>query len=60
VRAIDAMFTAGGGSSIYQQSTLQRHFRDIHTATQHVMVAPSTMKVIGRVLMGVESNTLEL
>jgi len=60
VRAIDAMFTAGGGSSIYQQSTLQRHFRDIHTATPHVLVAPSTMKVSGRGLRGVESNTLEL
>lgn len=59
-RAVDLMYNAGGGSSIYRTGTLQRRFRDIHAATQHVMVAPPTWEVVGRVLLGVETDTSTL
>ena len=52
-QVVDRMYQAGGGSAIYTTSPLQRHFRDIHVATQHVMVADPTFAMIGKVLLGV-------
>jgi alkylation response protein AidB-like acyl-CoA dehydrogenase len=57
VRVVDAMYTLAGGSSVYESSRLQRQFRDVHVATQHVMVAPSTLETVGRLYLGVETNT---
>ncbi len=56
-QAVDLMYNAGGGSSIYATSRLQRCFRDVHTATQHIMVAPATHEVVGRLLLGLETDT---
>lgn len=55
-KAVDAMYEAGGGTSIYRSSPLQRCFRDVHTATQHLMVAPATYELVGRVLLGREAD----
>ena len=55
-----AMYEAGGGSSIYDTSPLQRRFRDVHVATQHMMVAPATWELAGRLLLGVPTDTLQL
>lgn len=51
--AVDRMYNAGGGTSIYAASPLQRYFRDIHVVTQHAMVAPAMYGVVGKVLLGV-------
>ena len=56
-RAVDLMYEAGGGTAIYDESSLQRRFRDVHVATQHVMVAPPTLELVGRVLLGLETDT---
>lgn len=47
-----SMYDLGGGSSVFLSSPLQRRFRDGHVATQHIMVAPPTYELTGRVLMG--------
>jgi alkylation response protein AidB-like acyl-CoA dehydrogenase len=59
-RAVDAMYDAGGGSSIYKTSPLQRCFRDVHTASQHLMVSSSTLELAGRVLVGVDADSSQL
>jgi hypothetical protein len=41
-KATDLAYNAGGGTSIYASSPLQRCFRVVHVATQHAMVAGST------------------
>lgn len=51
-QAVDRMYHAGGGTSVYATSPLQRHFRDVHVATQHVMVAEATYGMVGKVLLG--------
>jgi alkylation response protein AidB-like acyl-CoA dehydrogenase len=58
--AVDRMYNAGGGTAIYATSPLQRCFRDVHVATQHVMVAPPTLELVGRVLLGVDADTAML
>ncbi len=58
--AVDLMYTAGGGTAIYARSPLQRCFRDIHVATQHLMVAAPTYELVGRVLLGLETDTAQL
>lgn len=59
-RVVDAMYHLGGGSSIYERCDLQRHFRDVHTLTQHVMVSPRIMTTVGRVQLGLPTNTAQL
>jgi alkylation response protein AidB-like acyl-CoA dehydrogenase len=56
-RAVDLAYTAAGGSSIYTSSPLQRCFRDVHVATQHVMVGPVIQELVGKVLAGIEADT---
>ena len=56
VDVIDRMYTIVGGTSVYETSPLQRHFRDVHTASQHMMVADSVMELAGRVLLGVDTK----
>lgn len=56
-RAVDLAYGGAGGSSIYSVSPLQRHFRDVHVATQHVMVSPTLHELAGRVLAGAPGDT---
>jgi alkylation response protein AidB-like acyl-CoA dehydrogenase len=59
-RAVDLMYGAGGGTSVYRRSVLQRHFRDVHVATQHMMVSDSTLELVGRLLLGVPTDVTML
>jgi alkylation response protein AidB-like acyl-CoA dehydrogenase len=60
LRAVDLMYTVGGGSSVYRRNRLQRYFRDIHTASQHSVVAPGSFEQIGHALLaqtGLDQST---
>ena len=56
-KVVDLMYNAGGGTSIYATSPLQRLFRDIHVVTQHMMVAPPTLELTGRLFLGIDTDT---
>lgn len=56
-KVVDLMYNAGGGTSVYASSPLQRCFRDIHVVTQHMMVAPATYELTGRLFLGVDTDT---
>jgi alkylation response protein AidB-like acyl-CoA dehydrogenase len=58
--AVDLMYHAGGGSSIHEASALQRVFRDVHVATQHGMVAERTYEPVGRMALGLPTDTAQL
>jgi len=58
--AVDGMYHLAGGTSVYRRSPLQRIFRDVHVATQHMMVGPPTMEVAGRLLLGLETDVAQL
>jgi indole-3-acetate monooxygenase len=55
--AVDRMYHAGGGAAIHGSSPLQRVFRDIHVATQHAMVAERTLEPVGRMALGLPTDT---
>ena len=50
--AVDLMFNAAGTTAIYASSRLERCFRDIHVATQHVAVAASNIEMVGQYSLG--------
>jgi alkylation response protein AidB-like acyl-CoA dehydrogenase len=50
--AVDSAYTSGGGSSVFDTSPLQRCQRDVHVATQHIMVGPRLYETVGRLLLG--------
>ncbi len=55
-QAVDLMYSAGGGSSVFATSPLDRQFRDIHTLAQHAALAPTTLEPAGRMLLGLEAG----
>lgn len=54
VEIVDALYHAGGGTSIYTKSKLQQCFRDVHIPTQHIMVGQPTFEVVGKVKLGLD------
>jgi len=59
-RVVESVYRLGGGSVIYESSPLQRRFRDAHVATQHMLVAPATWELGGRLVLGLESDVSQL
>lgn len=57
---VDTAFELGGGSSLYERGPLARRFRDAHAASQHMLVAPSTYELTGRLLLGAPTDTGQL
>ena len=60
VRAADLMYNLGGGTSVYKTSPLQRIFRDVHVASQHMQVATPTMETAGRHMLGLDGDYSQL
>jgi indole-3-acetate monooxygenase len=56
LQAVELLYKANGGSSVYSGSPFDRRLRDIQTVNQHTLVSLKTWEVMGRVLMGLEPN----
>jgi alkylation response protein AidB-like acyl-CoA dehydrogenase len=52
VAAVDTAYRAGGGTSVYADSPLQRRLRDIHALAQHFLVKHDTLTTAGAILTG--------
>ena len=57
VRVIESMNTAVGGTAIFESSPLQRHLRDVQTASAHFMVAMPVMEMAGRTFFDPDMDT---
>ena len=57
---VDTAYTAGGGSSIYATSPLQRRLRDTHALAQHFAVKLDTFTKAGAVLAGQDVDLMFL
>jgi alkylation response protein AidB-like acyl-CoA dehydrogenase len=51
------MYDLAGGSAIYEDSPLQRRFRDAHAATAHFQVNAATWELTGRLLLDQPTQT---
>jgi alkylation response protein AidB-like acyl-CoA dehydrogenase len=55
VQAIDALFLASGGQSIFLNTSLQRTWRDAHAAASHISLNwESTGSMVGQYMLGLE------
>ncbi|HME04145.1 MAG TPA: acyl-CoA dehydrogenase family protein [Solirubrobacteraceae bacterium] len=54
------MCDLGGGAAIYDDSPLQRRFRDAHAATAHFQVNAATWELTGRLLLDQPTETAML
>lgn len=53
---VRTVYDLSGASAIYDDSPLQRHFRDAATATAHFQVNAASRELAGRVLMGLPTD----
>lgn len=55
VEAVDGVFLAAGTTpAVRLPSVLERCFRDVHVANQHVVAAPKTFSIAGGMLLGID------
>ena len=57
---VRAVFDLAGGPAIYDDSPLQRRFRDAHTATAHFQVNAASRELQGRVLLDQDADSTTL
>jgi len=57
-RAVDMVRDAAGMSAVMTPSRLERAWRDVHTASQHVLLSVGRVEVIGRLLLGLDPGSL--
>jgi alkylation response protein AidB-like acyl-CoA dehydrogenase len=56
--AVDTAFRLAGSSAIYQSNALERCWRDVHTAAQHLQVQEGRWQTAGRILLRMEPESL--
>jgi alkylation response protein AidB-like acyl-CoA dehydrogenase len=57
---VTAAHELAGVSAVYEGVPLERAMRDITVAARHMLVAPATNELAGRLLLGVETDTTQL
>lgn len=59
VGVVDLAHRLSGSGGLYR-GVAERRLRDVHTAAQHMIVAPATFELTGRVLLGVDEDPPQL
>lgn len=57
VQAVDLVADAAGMSSAQTSCPIERCWRDVHTASQHLLMNSSRFEVVGRVLFGLDPGS---
>jgi alkylation response protein AidB-like acyl-CoA dehydrogenase len=57
LQAVDILYRAGGASSVYSSTQLERCLRDIRTASQHIQVMPTNYELAGQLFLGADMTT---
>lgn len=56
VQAVDMIYSAAGSASVYSDGLIDRCFRDVHVAAQHVALHPSNYEICGAVMLGLPAT----
>jgi alkylation response protein AidB-like acyl-CoA dehydrogenase len=56
VQAVDLIYSAAGSASVYSDGLIDRCFRDVHVAAQHVALHPSNYEICGAVMLGLPAT----
>jgi indole-3-acetate monooxygenase len=54
---VRSLYDLAGGAAVYDDSPLQRRFRDAYTATAHFQVNAASRELPGRILLGQQADT---
>jgi alkylation response protein AidB-like acyl-CoA dehydrogenase len=54
LRVVDLLTDAAGMSGVRVPSPLERAWRDVHTASQHVLLSIGRLEVAGRMVLGLD------
>ena len=57
VEAVDRVFQLAGAEAVFAHHPLQRCFRDIHTARQHILFSASRDQAFAKVRLGIGQPT---
>jgi alkylation response protein AidB-like acyl-CoA dehydrogenase len=57
VEATDLLYRFAGSTAIFQSSPIERCWRDIHTAAQHLQVHEGRWEAVGRVLLDLDAGS---
>ena len=57
---MDAVFPYAGASGVYSSEPLQRCFRDLHTAGQHIYVGADAWKRYAKLALGIPGPTVQI
>jgi alkylation response protein AidB-like acyl-CoA dehydrogenase len=57
VNAVTTAYTRAGASAVYADHPLQRCFRDLHVAAQHIAFSPTAVKRYAKTRLGIEQPT---
>lgn len=57
VAAVDLLWRQAGTTGIFQTSALERCWRDVHTAAQHMHVQDGRWETAGRIMFGLDPGT---
>ncbi len=56
-RSVDLVYGALGASAIYTTGPLERCWRDVNAARQHITLTSNRYEIVGRVLLGLEPDS---
>jgi len=57
LQAVDLVADAAGMNSAQTSCPIERCWRDVHTASQHVLLNIARFEVVGRVLFGLDPGS---
>ena len=55
--AVDRVFRLAGANAVFAYNPLQRCFRDIHAAGQHILFSSGRDQAFAKVLLGIDQPT---
>jgi alkylation response protein AidB-like acyl-CoA dehydrogenase len=55
--AVDAIYRLAGSTSIFEAAGIERYWRDVHAAAQHMQVQDGRWETVGRVLFGLDPES---